>query len=407
MELGRYYDVAACARFDLGQLDRVHRRIRVRDRIPDYAVSQINFQPTFEMNFLYSAMWNRLNHGFADQWFYSNPDLLLRLRGIYARAFHYLSPGSDYLAWLTGGITDSKLDDALSNEILRPVDQKATELDMLDLENGIHNHLIHKYFFLEQDIYNKSAFTQDFEGAAHVLYTHTDYKDLWPVYFDQENRFFNAFQRNYICVNRFSEDVPPHYTQLVYDEALSYTDRLRICIKQVPEPVLFFDHEFMFLVDPPDIPALRRAHHKIRQPGQRRFRKVDLVRLARTSLDQTFKPPFGSEFRYFLPWSRRNFSIQPSFWSTSRFLDLLAHHRGEELREFESSAGETMGARWFRGATLWTGGQKVGKLHWNNPIFPYLPFAMDEERWNTSSHGIRLRSLLAMHDIDISKRGEV
>jgi hypothetical protein len=401
LEQGDHYDAAICSRFDLGQLDKVGRRMR------PFAVSQINFNENRDMSRFYSAMWNQLNMGYGDQWFYSAPHQLAKLELMYERTFDYLRLGSDYLKWLSTGITDSKSGDELSNEMLKPPEERSSSMDTMPIGNAVHNHLLHKYFALEQGLYDRSTFVSDFTNTAHVLYTHTSYADVWPMYFGQQQRYFHGFARNYVLVDQYSPGIPPDYVQIIYDDSLSYVDRLLQGLSLVPEGTVFFDHEDMVLNGAPNIPALRRAWSRVRPGSCVNPTRLDFVRLIRSGLDSTVPDPRDRDLHYLLPWSRWHFSIQPSFWLKHSLVLLLETHRGQSLWEFENSAQKTVRRKMIRGATLWAEGEKRGTYAWDNPIYPYIATAVSKGKWTTSEFGNVLTELLNNYDIDPNLRGEI
>lgn len=154
---GNEYDCVIFARFDLGQRDKNQRR--------KYHVSTMRFNPLFPMDLVYSAMWDQLNAGYADQWFYTGPENAEVLATAYDKAFEYLQPGSAYEKELTTGWRDSKSMDNMSsvdpgqftNEALK-VSGKATDLMKYPRWQAINNHLLYKWFFIDTGLYGKSAF---------------------------------------------------------------------------------------------------------------------------------------------------------------------------------------------------------------------------------------------------------
>lgn len=398
---GSHYDSAICCRFDLGQLDKVGRRR------PPYSVSEINFNEYRDMSRFYSALWDHLNMGLGDQWFYSNVDQILKLEDMYDRALSYLKPGSDYLSWVSEGITDSCRGDIHSNEVLKQSTQRSGDLDSIPLEQAVHNHLLHKFFAIEAGLYEKSEFVSNFEGTAHVLYTHSSYSDLWPIYFTQFQRYFQAFSRNYVLVDKPSEGIPSDFIQIVYDESTPYVDRLLECLDEIPEHVIFFDHEDMFLLGRPDIPLLRRAWNRIRPGSRLNLGRLDFVRLVRSALDSTMPDPIEPTLHHLLPWSRWHFSVQPTFWIKDSFTNLLQRHKGQNIWDFESSAQWSVRKMMLHGATLWTPGVKRGEYAWENPVYPYIATAVSQGKWTTSEFGDILPSIFAEFRIDPNIRGEL
>jgi hypothetical protein len=104
------YDCVIVSRFDAGHRSPIHR---------GYCVSDIPFNPHKDMDFLYSAMWDQLNAGYTDQWFYSCSDNIDKLAAMYMRAkADYFKVGSEYYNTLTTSWPDSNYHNEFSNEFL-------------------------------------------------------------------------------------------------------------------------------------------------------------------------------------------------------------------------------------------------------------------------------------------------
>lgn len=152
------YDSVIVARFDLGQRDKYQKR--------KYHVSTMDFDPNLDMKFLYSSMWDQLNAGYADQWFFSSQENMLVLKQAYDFAFVSFQPGSDYEQCVTEGWFDSRPIDNLSsadpnqftNEMLKSESERAIVLMKYPRWQCINNHLFYKWFIREMDLYNNSRF---------------------------------------------------------------------------------------------------------------------------------------------------------------------------------------------------------------------------------------------------------
>ena len=154
------YDIVISARFDLGQRDKFGKW--------KYYVSQMNFDPTFDMTQIYSAMWDQLNAGYADQWFYSNSNNMRLLSMAYdAALFAYFKKGSNYELAVTKGWPDSLQYDGgfydpaqFSNEKLKPYRDARTPVSEMKYPKWqcVNNHILYKWHMIVYDLYEKSRF---------------------------------------------------------------------------------------------------------------------------------------------------------------------------------------------------------------------------------------------------------
>lgn len=154
------YDIVITARFDLGQRDKFGKW--------KYYVSQMNFDPELDMQFTYSAMWDQLNAGYADQWFFSNSNNMRLLSMAYDAALNdYFKAGSKYEKAVTTGWPDSKVYDGgfydpgqFSNEKLKPFRDIRNLVSEMKYPKWqcINNHILYKWHMIAYDLYEKSKF---------------------------------------------------------------------------------------------------------------------------------------------------------------------------------------------------------------------------------------------------------
>ena len=401
MENNFKYDVVIVARYDLAQIDRYNG-------YQPYKVSEINFNETFDMNYIYSAMWNQMNCGYADQWFYSDRANIDKLVLMYEKALQYFKKGSNYIEAITNGLIDSNNDDMFSNEFLKPEKYKSTNLVKYDVSEAINNHLMHKWFFIEAGLYKISKFTSNISNVYNIMYTHSDYSDVWPAYFGQMDKYFNAFTRNHVFVDRYSEEIPKHYTQIIYDDKNPYTQRLTQCLEQLKGcEICFFAHEDMFLYDYPKMGKIRKYIEAMELQEETPFgqNKFDFIKMIKggefishqTDIDETL---FSLDIN-----SKWIFSIQPSFWNVKRFIELLNCHKNQNLWEFEDAAQATCKRMRIRGAYSFGKGEKRGLYHWDNDIYPYIATAIFKGKWTIGDYGTILTDILKEYSIDVNIRG--
>ena len=147
-ENGFKYDCVIVARFDIGHRSTWHM---------GYNVSLMPFNPTLDMNYIYSAMWKQLNAGYADQWFFSNSENIDKFGTMYENALNdYFQKNSDYYNAIINGWFDSNESNETSNEIINKdglaIYYKYPRWQM------INNHILHKWHLREAGLYEKSKF---------------------------------------------------------------------------------------------------------------------------------------------------------------------------------------------------------------------------------------------------------
>ena len=155
---GTEYDCVVACRFDLGQ------RGKECAHMFKYNVAEIRFDENADMDKLHSSMWDQLNAGYADQWFYSSSENMDMLATAYEKAITYLAPGSEYEKAITEGWPDSKHFNVhsptdprqFSNELLKS--EHCNELMTYPKWRCIDNHLFYKWFCIDTGLYEISEF---------------------------------------------------------------------------------------------------------------------------------------------------------------------------------------------------------------------------------------------------------
>ena len=92
--------------------------------------------------------------------------------------------------------------------------------------------------------------------TAVIMYTHTDYSDIWPLFFGQFGELF-PFKDvpKYIFVDKQGLDghnIPESWIPVTYDDGEVYANRFSSCLEQVPEKYVLLHHEDMPLYYPPE-----------------------------------------------------------------------------------------------------------------------------------------------------------
>lgn len=147
-ENGLEYDCVVLARFDLGQ--------RGKEYPQKYYATNFNFDPTLDMNYVYSAFWDQLNHGYADHWFFSNSKNMDVLSCLFNKVKKYYQPNSEYAKSVTTGWPDSNAYNEFSNEFF--LEKKSLTLKKFPLWGCVDNHKLYKWYLMDIGLYKKSRF---------------------------------------------------------------------------------------------------------------------------------------------------------------------------------------------------------------------------------------------------------
>tara|TARA_R110000796_G_scaffold54835_2_gene128106 strand:+ start:10112 stop:10936 length:825 start_codon:yes stop_codon:yes gene_type:complete len=130
-------------------------------------VNKIRFFPDSVRDYLYTTYWDQMNQGYGDMWFYGSPSIMKKYSSIYDRALDDFKPRSGYEAMVVGaegGIPDSQFYNwydtkdyrQFSNELIKPEEQRSETLMALPRWRLSDSHLYHKWFCMQNELYNKT-----------------------------------------------------------------------------------------------------------------------------------------------------------------------------------------------------------------------------------------------------------
>lgn len=241
-----------------------------------------------------------------------------------------------------------------------------------------------------------------FSKICHIVYSHTDYSDVWPVYFAQTKKYFDVCSNKIIFVNKKTDLVPKEYLQLTYNDKDSYVSRLITCFKQAKKlgfDICLFEHEDMFLYDRPKIDKIEKYTKAVDKDY------FDFIKLIKGG-DCIYEPSIIDETLFEINLeSKWIFSIQPSIWKIESFLKLLKYHKEKNIWQFEEKSQKTCRKIKIKAAFSFGCGQKIGIYHYINDVYPYIATAIVKGKWNINEYP-QLENILKEYQIDKNVRGE-
>lgn len=232
-------------------------------------------------------------------------------------------------------------------------------------------------------------------GVKFVFYSHSDYKDAWPILFGQCNKYLNEFKK---VLFTDTGTAPPDWEVITYDNKLNYKDRVISCLKKLDSDIIVFHHEDMILYDFPKIKILYEFFEIVSKNS------VFIKLLCAGYTDQKIKTEVHSNLLT-CP-VEMVFTIQPTVCKKNDLLIMYEQTQGKDIWSFESNTWKTTVNNNFIGYMAFTDSDKKrGMHHYDSIIYPYIATAIVKGKWNISDYFVELKSLLAEYDIDPKIRG--
>lgn len=213
------------------------------------------------------------------------------------------------------------------------------------------------------------------------------------------------FFKEYVAIESSykGERIPADHFILHYDESLTYTERLKSAVEQIPDEFIFFTHEDMPLTRTPATNAFIEGRQLLeRNPGNAVVRFIRVGRVLNINLDRPTPLPYFSRVSRLSRWQ---FSIQPSLWKKEKLLELLNNVPRSTVWDFEVSGQRTFMKLGMRAFQPISSGPKRGKHHYESSIYPYIATAIVKGKWNTLEYPELAKLLADQSNVGFSERG--
>ena len=224
-----------------------------------------------------------------------------------------------------------------------------------------------------------------------IVYTHTDMKDVWPMFFGQLKKYIGD-TKVYVAVNEDDTQISD-YTQIRYDDSKQYTDRWKEILQQVEEETLIFMHEDMILFDKIDFQSLEKYIGYVNDGLANSIKLIlagDAVSVS--NIDTTL---VHNEFA--------RFSIQPTIFKKNLLSSLVELYPNKNIWEFEQSIQINSTDFMVKLGSE----KKRGIYHYDSLVFPYICTAINKGKWNMNEYSKELDELFSEYGVMPFDRGIV
>ena len=223
-----------------------------------------------------------------------------------------------------------------------------------------------------------------------IVYTHTDMKDVWPMFFGQLKKYIGD-AKVYVAVNEDDTQLSD-YIRIIYDDSNPYTERWKEILSKLEDETIMFLHEDMILFDKPNWDYIKRYYDLVNT------NKVESIKMIYVPATDTVSDIDNT----LITNEYSKFSIQPTLIKVKNFLSLLESTPPSNIWEFEQSVGNSDSYMVKIG-----GEKKRGMYHCDSIIFPYIATAINKGRWNMSEYTSELDKLFSEYGINPFERGIV
>ena len=222
-----------------------------------------------------------------------------------------------------------------------------------------------------------------------IVYTHTDMKDIWPMFFGQLKKYVGD-TKIYVAVNEDDSQLSD-YKRIIYDDTKEYTERWKDVLEQIEEETFMFMHEDMILFDKLNFQILEKYIGYI---NDEILDSVKLI-LAGDTFDQW---PIDNTL---VSNQYSKFSIQPTITRKNVFKQKVNGVTPSNIWQFEEAITAT-----DRDFMVKIGGErKRGLYHYDSLVFPYIATAINKGKWNLIEYQNELNPMFEEYNINPFERG--
>ena len=227
-------------------------------------------------------------------------------------------------------------------------------------------------------------------NAPLVIYTHSDYKDVWKLLFGQLQKYLPN-QKVYVLCNESTNEIPSEYTTITYDDSKIYTERLKQCLSRIDEEVVLFQHEDMILFNEPKFELFDKYIEYVKAG------EVDSVKLIYVMENDVVSDVDST----LISNQYSKFSIQPTLIKLKNFVSLLESTQPLNIWDFELAVPAEGKHYMVRLGEE----RKRGMYHCDSIIYPYIATAIVKGKWNYGEYMKELDELFNEYGIVPFERG--
>jgi len=235
-----------------------------------------------------------------------------------------------------------------------------------------------------------------------LLYSHSDYNDIWDVCFGQIYKYINIDDIEIIfCVNSLNNyKIDNRINVLNYNDNLVYTDRILSVLDSIKYKYILFLHEDWIITKKLNINVINTYIDIMEQNNLYHIRSYkNYGPCERIVYERVIETPFEDNILKSIPFNAENFvSLQPGIWEKNVFKEIFSLH----CKNLENRINNDLDWKLkYRNNFYYEENTNLDSEH--SLSFPHIhSVAYGKWEFNNSKN---LKNILNEYNIDIMKRG--
>ena len=235
---------------------------------------------------------------------------------------------------------------------------------------------------------------------SFFIHTHTDCKDIWPIFFGQLNKYWSEHSKK-VLVN-CEDDFLTSYKISYYSQELEYTSRIKNGLSSLGDEIILFTHEDMILYDTPLYNTLEEYCDLIKND------KADFIKLLKCmDTPGDFDFPVSDVHPNLSPCPKRySFTIQPTLCKASKLLDVFSSCAPTNIWDFELKIFSIF-TNFIHNKCYMSSfkeERKRGLAHWDSVAYPHGNMIY-KGKWTCNEYSTEIKTLCDEYGVDFQKRG--
>ena len=234
------------------------------------------------------------------------------------------------------------------------------------------------------------------KNISIALYTHSNVKDAWPMFFGELKKYMPDINVNVFCDIMDSPPFSDEHHFIQYDDPGPFYKQYCDCLKQVKTDFILTLFEDQILYGDVDDRDINRFMYFLRTS------EYDFLRLVKSDVHEEIL--IKDDIFLVPPKQHYFFSFQPTIWKRESMIKVLEDSKIESIFS-ERSVGEHLRNLGMSGTYVYNGEQQIGRQHCESSTFPCME-VIARGKWITKYYGKELGELFKKYNINPSIRGE-
>ena len=229
-----------------------------------------------------------------------------------------------------------------------------------------------------------------------LTYTHTNTKDVHPVYFGELEKYFPSLENNYVTCNEKID----YANCIVYNDSDRHSTQMINALNVIPTKYVIYAQEDYILFDYVNTDELNKLISYMESDES-----IPFIRLIQCGLGNVTEK-YNDDLAYLDSNWEYYFSTQITIWRKDILLQMYKNADPEKITSTEVNHVQSLRDISTKGMFHLKRGNQIGG-HFNSHAYPYIATAIVKGRWNYTEYETELQNVFKCYNINPFERGIV